>query len=57
MTRHRDLMCEDLFECQHKAEIPISSEGMIVEWRCRCGKTVFVPDELDKKSVEPKGES
>ena len=40
MTRRSDLMCEDLFGCDHSPEIPISEHGEIVEWRCRCGRKV-----------------
>jgi hypothetical protein len=37
MTRRRDLMCEDLFGCDHTPETPIVDEGVIVSWVCRCG--------------------
>jgi len=44
MTRRRDLMLEDLFECKHEAEIPIVSEyGEILHWRCHCGRRVADP--------------
>jgi len=51
MTRRSDLMCEDLFECNHSPEIPISENGEIVEWRCRCGQKVKMKEkpESEKK--------
>jgi hypothetical protein len=44
MTRRRDLMCEDIFECAHKPEIPISDNGEIMYWLCRCGKKIPLPE-------------
>ena len=37
MTRRSDLMCEDIFGCDHALETPISHDGEIVAWACRCG--------------------
>lgn len=37
MTRRRDLMCEDIFGCDHALTIPISENGTILYWRCVCG--------------------
>lgn len=37
MTRNSELNCEDLSECDHTLEIPISENGEIYEWRCLCG--------------------
>jgi hypothetical protein len=48
MTRNRELDCEDLFECDHAPEVPISKDGEIVEWRCRCGRRVPAPKRRDK---------
>lgn len=52
MTRNREIDCLDLFECDHSPETPISDEGEIVGWLCRCGKRV----EPKPVSTEPKGE-
>lgn len=43
MTRRSDLMCEDLFGCDHSPDTPISEGGVVVEWRCRCGRRVRDP--------------
>jgi hypothetical protein len=45
MTRRRDLMCEDIFGCNHRTTIPLSQDGRVVQWRCVCGERV--------RSVEP----
>jgi len=50
MTRRSDLMCEDLFGCTHEPEIPVSQDGEIIHWLCRCGKKVDV-------QTKPKEES
>lgn len=41
MTRRSDLMCEDIFGCTHKPEIPIVDDDSndILFWLCRCGST------------------
>lgn len=31
-------MCEDIFGCTHEPETPISDNGHIVAWVCRCGQ-------------------
>jgi len=33
-------MLEDLFECSHAPEVPISDDGEIIAWYCRCGLEV-----------------
>lgn len=44
MTRRRDLMCEDIFGCDHKPETPITdSDGDILYWQRRCGERHKVP--------------
>jgi hypothetical protein len=40
-------MCEDIFGCAHEFEIPISQNGEIVYWRCRCGKRQERPSERE----------
>jgi len=35
MTRNSDIRGEET--CEHKLEIPISENGDILYWRCRCG--------------------
>lgn len=44
MTRRSDLMCEDLFGCDHEPEVPVSEGGAVVEWMCRCGRRVRAPE-------------
>lgn len=52
MTRRRDLMCEDLFGCTHEPETPIvDDDGVIVEWRCRCGRKVELQQETEDADV------
>jgi len=48
MTRRRDLMCEDLFGCDHEPEIPVTDGGEIIYWRCRCGKKKWTPPTEEK---------
>jgi hypothetical protein len=36
-------MCEDIFGCDHAPEIPISDNGQIVFWVCRCGARQVEP--------------
>lgn len=43
MTRNREIRCEDLFGCDHKAETPVAEDGEILYWLCRCGRRVM-PD-------------
>jgi hypothetical protein len=52
MTRRSDLMCEDIFGCDHKPEIPITENGNIIEWRCRCGRKVEPCKEPNNKLVK-----
>ena len=37
MTRRSDLMCEDIFGCDHSASVPLSEDGELMAWSCRCG--------------------
>lgn len=48
MTRRRDLMLEDLRDCDHSAEIPVAEGGEILYWLCRCGQKKHYPP--DKKN-------
>ena len=52
MTRYSDMMCEDIFGCNHAPETPITQDGEIVEWRCRCGKIVYHEPEPAKKEMK-----
>ncbi len=55
MTRRRDLMCEDLFGCDHEPETPISEGGEIVYWVCRCGtKKTYPEKQADAQEEKPK---
>lgn len=56
MTRRRDLMCEDLFGCDHEPETPIVENGEIVHWVCRCGekKTPPLEKQADAQEEKPK---
>lgn len=57
MTRRSDLMCEDIWECDHKLETAIVENGEIIEWRCRCGRRVPVEAvEASSKNEKSKGE-
>ena len=54
MTRLRDLMCEDLFGCDHEPETPVSQDGEIVYWLCRCGqKKTYPKAEPPKEDTKP----
>lgn len=49
MTRRREMMLEDLFDCEHEPEIPIVDDGgSILYWRCRCGEKRAVPESDDE---------
>jgi hypothetical protein len=50
MTRRRDLMLEDLIGCDHKLELPITEDGEILYWRCRCGEVQKTPEEMEKEN-------
>ncbi len=54
MTRRRDLMCEDIFGCDHKAETPIVENGAIVYWTCRCGEKRIQPEKQSDEAKEGK---
>lgn len=47
MTRRSDMMLEDIFGCDHKPETPISEDGQVIGWLCRCGRR------LTAKAPEP----
>lgn len=49
MTRRRDLMCEDIFGCDHTPEVPIVEDGAVVHYVCRCGRKHPVPAEDEKR--------
>lgn len=53
MTRRREMMCEDLFECTHEPETAIADpDGNVYAWQCRCGAYRF--DATDAEiSCEP----
>lgn len=52
MTRNREIDCLDLFYCQHDPEIPVCDEdGIVVEWRCRCGQVVPTTRKEDNRHV------
>ena len=38
----------DLFQCDHEPEIPISEDGEIVAWRCKCGERTICVEDLEK---------
>jgi hypothetical protein len=40
MIRNYEIDCRDLFECTHEPQTPISEDGEIVGWLCRCGRRV-----------------
>lgn len=40
MTRNREIDLLDLIECDHKPEVPVSEDGEILYWLCRCGRQV-----------------
>jgi len=50
MTRNREVRCEDLFDCDHEPETPVTDEdGEIIQWVCRCGK---VTKQVDLKPAD-----
>lgn len=49
MTRHSDQKCEDIFGCKHEPETPISQDGEIVAWMCRCGRVHPIPEKGPEK--------
>ena len=58
MTRRRDLMCEDIFGCDHVGRTSISDGGEIVSWVCACGQVrTPVPREASESGgTDPKEE-
>ena len=52
MTRYSDLMCEDIFGCTHELEIPLSQDGEVVAWRCRCGEHEETVEQM-RQNVDP----
>lgn len=56
MTRRSDLMCEDLFGCDHDPETPLSNvDGEIYAWLCRCGSHQCPADVSGKPVSVPSG--
>lgn len=55
MTRRRDLMCEDIFECDHEPEVAISEGGEVIAWRCRCGRKTVSVEEVQRQRAAEKG--
>jgi len=49
MTRSRDLYLRDIFECNHEPETPITENGAILYWLCRCGQRVNVTESKEQK--------
>jgi len=50
VTRRSDLMLEDIDGCDHTPETPISEDGEVLYWVCRCGKHQhWPPDKNEKK--------
>lgn len=43
MTRNREIRLEDLTSCDHRPELPVSDNGVILYWLCRCGKEIPIP--------------
>ena len=54
MTRRSDLMCEDIFGCEHTPEVPVSEDGEIVGWYCRCGANVWTPEQIEERNRRAK---
>lgn len=53
MTRRRDLMLEDLRECDHAPETPIVDDaGTILYWVCRCGLRKHPPRKTEDEPQE-----
>lgn len=40
MTKNREIRLEDITHCDHSPELPISEDGEILYWICRCGRRV-----------------
>lgn len=55
MTRRSDLMCEDLFECDHAPETAVVDDGQIVAWICRCGSKQHVVGICGCEHSRPQG--
>lgn len=41
-------MCEDLIGCDHEPETPVSEDGEIIAWLCRCGIEWPLPIDFEK---------
>ena len=55
MTRRRDLMCEDIFGCDHTASVPVSEGNELVAWMCSCGAVkhpVKKPEPAETKGTD-----
>ncbi len=46
-------MCEDLWGCTHEPETPVTQDGEIIEWRCRCGRRVAAPKTEEAAGLAP----
>lgn len=56
MTRRSDMMLEDLIGCNHEPETPITQDGEIIYWLCRCGREHW-PVKESKDGTEKKEET
>ena len=58
MTRNNEIDLQDLIECDHALEIPVTEGVDIVYWMCRCGKKKIdaseVEEERAKQGLAPK---
>jgi hypothetical protein len=44
MTKNYELDLRDLYECEHRPEIPVVDDsGNVTHWVCRCGRQHPVP--------------
>ena len=39
MTRNREIDCDDLRNCDHSPQLPITEDGELAYWLCSCGET------------------
>lgn len=46
------MMLEDLIGCTHALEIPISEDGEILYWQCRCGQVQKTQAEVERENAE-----
>ena len=38
MTRNRELDLQDIVDCTHEPELPVTENGSIIGYACRCGR-------------------